>query len=126
MSEPPCYNEATQAEWARMLVQDSKLSQHTCNVTTESWESREVAASQLSLRIDTLQNFSRSNRLELPLQTVHIASMAHFSGQVYTSYSPNIPLQISPFLALIDFSTCFRLSFASQICMLLYETIRFP
>lgn len=63
-----------------MLVQDSKLSQHTCNVTAESWESQEVAASQLSLQIDALQNFSLSNRLELPLQTVHVASMAHFLG----------------------------------------------
>jgi len=94
-----------------MLVQDSKLSQHTCSVTTESWESREVAASQLSLHIDALQNFSLSNRLELPLQTVHVASMAHFFGQVYTSHSPNIPLQISPFLALVAYSACLRLPF---------------
>ncbi len=108
-----------------MLVQDSKLSQHTCNVSTESWESREVAASQLSLHIDTLQNFLLSNRLELLLQTVHIASMAHFSGQVYTSYSPNVPLQNSPFLALVNFSVCLRMSFTSEISMLLYETIRF-
>jgi hypothetical protein len=33
-----------------------------------------------------------SNRLELPLQTVHIAIMAHFLGQVYTSFSPIVPL----------------------------------
>ncbi len=78
-----------------------------------------------SLHIDALQIFSLSNRLELPLQTVHVASMTHFFGQAYTSHSPDVPLQISPFLALVAYIACLNLSFVIKICTLLYETVRF-
>ena len=71
MSEPfVIESQRLRTRTACALVQDSKLSQHTCIETTESGESRKVAAFRISLQIDALQTVSHSNRLELPLQAV--------------------------------------------------------
>jgi hypothetical protein len=61
-----------------MLVQSSKLSQHTCKQRLSHERRLGVAASRLSLQSPTrYKTASLLNRLQLPLQEVHVAIMAH-------------------------------------------------
>ncbi len=60
------------------LARPEKLHQYICIETTESGESREVVAFRSLFKSTRYKTVFLSNRLEWPLQAVHIAIMNCF------------------------------------------------